>query len=87
MIKKIIKFGADFCQPCKVYHKYFEEVKDKFKDITFEEIDCEEDEETSDKYGIKNVPTTIFLDENNNIIYRKSGVITTDELTKIIDEK
>ena len=64
-IKKVLKMSASWCMPCKVYSITFNDVKneEKYKDVVFEEIDVEENEEFADKYNIRAVPTTVVLDE------------------------
>ena len=83
---KVIKFGAEWCGPCKVFHKTFEDVSkmDEFKDIKFEELDVEENELEVEKYQVRAVPTTVILDENDELKYKLSGNISKDELINII---
>jgi len=83
---KVIKFGAEWCGPCKVFHKTFEDVSkmDEFKDIKFEEMDVEENELEVEKYQVRAVPTTIILDDNDELKYKLSGNISKDELINII---
>ena len=82
MIKKVIKFSAGWCMPCRLYKKTFEEVKnsDEFKDIIFEEIDVDEYEEIAYKYGVRGVPTTIMLDEKDDVLLRLTGNISRSTL-------
>ena len=86
MIKKVIKLSASWCFPCKMYAKTFEEVSqnEEFKDITFEEIDIEENEDVTEKYLVRSVPTTVVLDENDRVIHKVSGVLTKNNLEEIL---
>jgi thioredoxin-related protein len=62
---------------------------DEFKDIEFKEIDIENDENgdvLAEKYQIRSVPTTILLDENDELIYKVMGNIPLNDLTNIINE-
>jgi len=88
MVKKVLKMSASWCMPCKVYAKTFESVKneEKYKDITFEEIDIEENEDLAIKYGIRGVPTTVVLDENDKVLTKFSGNVSKAELEGNIDE-
>ena len=87
-IKKVLKMSATWCMPCKVYSKTFNEVKneEKYKDIIFEEIDVEENEELADKYKVRAVPTTIILDENENILSTFSGNVSKNDLENKLNE-
>ena len=86
MIKKVIKLSASWCFPCKMYAKTFEEVSqnEEFKDIIFEEVDIEENEEIAEKYLVRSVPTTVILDENNSVIHKASGLLTKNNLEEIL---
>lgn len=88
MVKKVLKMSASWCMPCKVYAKTFESVKneEKYKDILFEEIDIEENEDLAIEYGIRGVPTTVVLDENNNVLTKFSGNVSKNVLEGNIDE-
>lgn len=90
-LKKIIKFSTSWCGPCRAYAPTFHKVKDmdEFKDIEFKEIDIEKDnggEVLAEKYQIRSVPTTILLDENDELIYKVMGNIPLNDLTNIINE-
>lgn len=86
MIKKVIKLSASWCFPCKMYAKTFEEVSqnEEFKDITFEEIDIEENEDAAEKYLVRSVPTTVVLDENGRVIHKAGGNLTKNNLEEIL---
>lgn len=91
MLKTIVKLSAQWCGPCKVYANTFHRVKnsDEFKNLEFKEIDIENDEEGEimvSKYGIRSVPTTLMLDENNEVVYKVMGNVPESELTKLINE-
>ena len=58
---KILKFQADWCQPCKALTKIIEEIDTKTE---IEVIDIDKEPLTASKYGIRSVPTLVKLDEN-----------------------
>jgi len=90
MLKKIIKLSGSFCAPCKFYAPTFDRVSkyDEYKNIEFKTYDVEDDEgeELSIKYNIRNVPTTLLLDENDELLFKAIGAMQEHELKKIIDE-
>lgn len=87
-IKKVLKMSASWCMPCKVYSITFNDVKneEKYKDVVFEEIDVEENEELADKYNIRAIPTTIVLDENDNVLSSFNGNVSKKVLEDKLDE-
>lgn len=90
MVKKIIKFSATWCAPCRFYAETFHKVenKEEFKDIEFKELDIENDdaEILVQKYGIRNVPTTLILNENDELIYKLIGNIKESDLVDAIND-
>ena len=88
MIKKVLKMSASWCMPCKVYSQTFNEVKneEKYKDITFEELDVEDNEEVAIKYGVRAVPTTIILGDDDKVLSTFSGNVPKNFLEAKLDE-
>ena len=58
---KILKFQADWCQPCKNLTKVIQEIH---TNTEIEVIDIDEQPLIASKYGIRSVPTLVKLDEN-----------------------
>ena len=90
-VKKITKFSASWCMPCKVFAKTFHKVSEleEYKDIEFKEVDIENDDDgdtLTEKYQIKSVPTTVLLDENDDVIYKVMGNIPEKDFVTIINE-
>lgn len=61
---KIIKFGASWCGPCRVYENILKEVKISHPEVEIKEINIEDEsnEVTAlvNKYHVKNIPLTVF---------------------------
>ena len=88
-VKKVLEISANWCAPCKAYAPVFEKVSkmNEFKDIVFDtlEIDDNEDHDLEvEKFGIKSVPTTILLDENDEPIYKLMGNVPEKDLVELI---
>lgn len=84
-MKKIIKFYATWCGPCKIYGKTWDNVKPKYDD-QLEFIDIDVDKDTSGlaaKYKVMSVPTTVLIKEDGSTLV-KSGRLSADELTELI---
>ena len=90
MVKQILKFGASWCAPCHLFEKTLDKVSqmDEYKDIEFKSFDIEEDEESEtlvEKYSVRNVPTTVLLDENGEVIYKVIGNVSFKDFTEVIN--
>lgn len=63
---EVLKFSASWCGPCRVLANTLKDVEG----IT--NIDIEKDQETAIKYGIRSVPTMVFLKDGVEV-HRQTG--------------
>ena len=68
---KFYKFYADWCGPCKVLTANLEKAG-----IEYEAINADTNEEMCQKFGVRNLPTFIAVDDNENILDRFTGIKT-----------
>ena len=61
MNKKILRFTASWCQPCKMLAKTLEGIP---TDYPIEVIDIDENQELSIQYGVRGVPTLVMLQDD-----------------------
>lgn len=81
-----LEFGSTTCVPCKMMEKVLVEVKDIYGDrIDVQFINVMKNRDLAQEYGIKLIPTQVFLDENKNEISRHQGYFPTAEIRKILD--
>lgn len=91
MTSRVIKFSATWCGPCRAYAPIFHEVEknEKYNSIKFEEVDVDtandEYEELMAKYSIRNIPATLILDENDNLIKKIIGLVSKNDLETEIE--
>ncbi len=75
---KLIKFSLPNCQPCKVLAEQMEK-----EGIESTEISLFEDtEELGMKFGIRNVPTVVILDEQGVEVGRARNIEQLKEILK-----
>ena len=81
-MKKVIDVFGIWCGPCRAYKPTFEKVSkmDEFSDIEFEELDVDENEELAEKYGVRGVPCTLFLNSKGELLDRLAGLQTEQAL-------
>ena len=87
-MSKVIDVFGTWCGPCKVYKPIFESVSkmDEFKNIEFQELNADENEDLVTEYGIRGVPTTIFLNDNGEVVGKLVGLQTEGALSGKIKE-
>ncbi len=70
---QVKKFYAVWCGPCKVLTPLMENVKSKFNNVNFEDIDIEVQYEEAQKYHVRSVPTVI-IEKDGTEVQRFTGV-------------
>ena len=79
MSVEVLKFSATWCGPCRVLAQTLKDVEG----IT--NIDIDKDRETPAKYGIRSVPTMVFLKDGVEV-HRQSGNMPLQMYQQILTE-
>ena len=88
-MKRVIKWSADWCGPCKLMHPVFEKISEKLStdELSFSEIDVDDDtEDLSSKYGIRNIPAILVIDEDDKVLGRFVGAMSEESLEEKIKD-
>jgi thioredoxin-like negative regulator of GroEL len=64
MDKRVLKFSASWCNPCKVLSETLKTVE---TEVPISEIDIDENPKYAQEFGIRGVPTMIMLDGNTEV--------------------
>lgn len=70
---EVKKFYATWCGPCKMLTPIMEQVKGKFNDVSFQDINIDEQFEVAQKYYVRSVPTVI-IEKDGQEVQRFSGL-------------
>lgn len=71
----VVKFGSDWCQPCKVMDKTLERLEPNYPNVKFLHIDVEESPELTEMFHISNIPVTLFISAGGENYERKVGLL------------
>ena len=63
-MKRVLRFTASWCGPCKMLAKTLEEVN---TNIPIEVVDIDVLPEVAIEYGVRVVPTLVMLDKNTEV--------------------
>lgn len=69
-MKKILYFSATWCGPCKMLGPIMESLSGQ---INYEKIDVDNNQDLSIKYGVRNIPTLVLV-ENGEAVRRLTGL-------------
>lgn len=81
-MRKVLKFSASWCGPCKSLSKTIEGIN---TDVVIEDIDIDERSELAVEYGIRGVPTLVMIDEGVEV-KRNVGNLTKQQLELWLDD-
>jgi thioredoxin 1 len=82
-MKKIIRFTASWCSPCKAMASILEEIN---TNIPIEVVDIDAQQDVAIEYGIRGVPTLVKVDNNGNITGRMVGVKAKNLVEEFIND-
>lgn len=81
----LVDFYATWCGPCKTMHPVLEQVKSELGDsIRIIKLDVDKNENLSERYHIRSVPT-LMLFKSGQVIWQRSGAMRLNELKDVID--
>lgn len=83
----VIKFGAEWCQPCKLLETRLKNLDpEKVNGVLFGEVDiCDDETEAlSYEFGISNIPVMLFI-VNGEVKETTRGSISTNDIYGIIE--
>ena len=80
---KLLKFYADWCGPCKGLSMIIKGAGDKLP-MQVVDVNIDENIALAQEFKVRSVPTMIVVDENENEIRRKIGLMDEETLLKFL---
>jgi thioredoxin 1 len=85
---EVIKFGADWCGPCRMVAPMIENLKKKYNvdgsDTQITSIDIDSSPEYAKEHKIMSIPAFVFM-KDGVLVSKKIGVMQESEIEKIIN--
>lgn len=85
-----VELGSVRCIPCRMMMPIMKEIEEKYGDevkVIFYDVWTQEGRPYAEKYGIRAIPTQIFLDENGKEFFRHVGFFPREELFEVLKKK
>lgn len=84
----LIDFWAEWCGPCKMIGPIIDEIGKEYQDrVVVGKVDVDNNDETTTKYGIRNIPTVLFI-QNGKVVDKMVGAgaksLFTDKIDKLL---
>lgn len=85
---EVIKFGADWCAPCRAIAPMIQSLKEKYdaieeSNVSIMDINIDDNSEMAAEYGIRSIPTIIFI-KDGEIKEKKAGLMSEAQMEEII---
>ena len=82
----MIDFWAEWCGPCRMMTPIVEELAKEYEGrAVIGKCDVEQNDDISMKYGVRNIPTIIFL-KNGELVDKQVGACTKEALKAKLDK-
>ena len=85
-----IELGSVNCIPCKQMQPVMKAIETKYGEqvkVIFYDVWTKEQKPYAEKYGIKLIPTQVFLDEKGKEFFRHEGFYPEKEIDKLLQGK
>lgn len=81
----VIDFWAEWCGPCRMVGPIVEELADEYAGkVTIGKVDVDNNDEITSKYGIRNIPTILFI-KNGEVVDKQVGAAQKSVLTEKVE--
>ncbi|MFK7755391.1 MAG: thioredoxin [Flavobacteriales bacterium] len=81
----LVDFWAEWCGPCRMVGPIVEEIANDYDGkAVIGKVNVDHNKEISAKFGIRNIPTIIFL-KNGELVDKSVGAVPKNVLTEKID--
>ncbi len=82
-LPRLIDFGRGTCATCKMMNAVLRDLAGEYSNqLIVQLVDTSENKALTEKYGIRMIPTQIFLDTDGNELFRHEGFISKDDILK-----
>jgi len=81
----VLDFSATWCGPCQRIAPIIAELADEYEGrVIVGKCDVDDNEELTAKYGIRNVPTVLFI-KNSEVVNKHVGAAPKSEFVELIE--
>ena len=82
-----VELGSVGCIPCDKMQPIMKEIEEEYKGqvkVVFHDVKTAEGKPYIKEFGIRAIPTQVFLDKDGNEYFRHLGFFAKDELIKVL---
>ena len=81
----LVDFWAEWCGPCRMVGPLVSELSEEYADrAVIGKVDVDSNPEISSKYGIRSIPTLLFI-KNGEVVDKQVGAVPKKVLAEKLD--
>ena len=81
----LVDFWAPWCAPCRAFAPIFEQTAEENSDVTFCQVNTEEEPDLAIEHGIQAIPTLMAF-RDGFLVFERAGALPGHALQKLIDK-
>jgi len=85
-----VELGATWCTPCKLMQPVMRSLENRYGEqlkVIFYNVSAPEERSYAKQYGIRLIPTQVFLDESGREFFRHEGFFPEAEIDKLLKQR
>jgi thioredoxin 1 len=85
-----IELGSVNCVPCRMMQPVMDKLEENFPEdveVVFYDVWTKEQEQYAREYGIRAIPTQVFLDANGEEFFRHEGFFPYEQVVEVLERK
>ncbi len=85
-----VELGSVNCVPCKMMQPIMDEIEEEYAGqvhVVFHDVWTPEGRPFAQKYGIRVIPTQVFLDKDGVEYFRHEGFFPKEDLVKVLEQQ
>lgn len=83
-MKTLLRFHAPWCMPCKASAPSWESFKSHNPQMSFKDINVDEDDTLAVQYGVMSVPAVVLLEDDRAIKTRVGSFSEKDLISLVV---
>ena len=81
----VVDFWAEWCGPCKSFGPVFEDISNKYPDVTFAKVDTETQQGLAQAFGVRAIPMVAVF-RQQVLLYAEAGALPGSALEELITQ-
>jgi thioredoxin 1 len=85
-----VELGSKNCIPCKMMQPVMDNIEKNYAGkvkVVFYDVWTAEGRPYGQKYGVRAIPTQVFLDKNGEEFFRHTGFLSEEEIVKLLQKQ